>query len=175
MAEEYTMGDLKPVTIYTDGGCIGNPGPGGYGVVLLHGEHRRELSGGFRRTTNNRMELMAAIAGLEALKTRCRVMIYTDSQYLADGMTKGWARRWRVNGWKRNKKEKAVNPDLWNRLLDLSDRHEVKFVWVRGHAGNTENERCDFLSGNAARREDRPPDTYFENEGSPSSSVVASN
>ena len=126
----------KRVVIYTDGACIGNPGPGGYGVVLLYGSHRKELSGGFRLTTNNRMEIMAAIVGLSALKTACSVTLYTDSQYLADTITKGWATRWRANGWRRNKKEKALNPDLWTELLDLCVVHDVEFVWVRGHAGN---------------------------------------
>src|SRR3712207_2429428 len=112
------MTDLKRVTIYTDGACLGNPGPGGYGVVLIYGTHKRELSGGFRLTTNNRMEIMAVIVGLQALKQRCAVTVYTDSQYVADSMTKGWAQRWRANGWRKNKKEKALNPDLWGQLLD---------------------------------------------------------
>ena len=156
------MIEPKHVVIYTDGACLGNPGPGGYGVVMLHGAHRKELSGGFRRTTNNRMEIMAAIVGLEALNTRCRVDLYTDSQYLADAVTKRWARRWKANGWMRNKKEKALNPDLWDRLLGLCDRHEVELLWVRGHAGNPENERCDFLSVQAARLKNLPPDTTYE-------------
>jgi len=164
------MNNLKHVIIYTDGGCIGNPGPGGYGVVLLHGEHRKELSGGFRKTTNNRMELTAAITGLEALKTRCKATIYTDSQYLANGMTKGWAKRWKINGWMRNKDEKAINPDLWDRLLNLCSHHKVEFIWVRGHTGNPENERCDFLSTQSAKEKDLPPDMHFENAGNPSSS-----
>lgn len=154
--------ELKKVTIYTDGGCIRNPGPGGYGVVLLHGKHRKELSGGFRFTTNNRMEIMAAIVGLRALKTKCRVTIYTDSQYLVNSIMKGWAKRWRAKGWMRNKTEKALNPDLWEQLLDLCDRHKVKFVWVRGHAGNRENERCDRLSVQAAQRKDLPRDVSYE-------------
>ncbi len=157
--------DLKRVTIYTDGACIGNPGPGGYGVVLLYGDHRKELSGGYRRTTNNRMEIMAAIVGLSALKTRCAVTLYTDSQYLAESITKGWAKRWRANGWKRNKKERALNPDLWERLLDLCERHQVEFVWVAGHAGNSENERCDTLSVQAAHLGELPPDVAYETDG----------
>jgi ribonuclease HI len=142
---------LKQVTIYTDGGCSGNPGPGGYGVVLLHGEKRREVSAGYRRTTNNRMEIMAAIAGLEALRYRCAVTIYTDSQYLANSIMQGWAVRWRANGWLRNKTEVAVSPDLWERLLDLCSRHEVRFCWVKGHAGDAGNECCDRLSVAAAK------------------------
>ncbi len=151
----------KQVTIYTDGGCLGNPGPGGYGVVLLYKGSRKELSGGYRLTTNNRMELMAAIKGLEALKEPCAVTLYTDSRYLADAMTKGWARRWQANGWRRNRKEKALNPDLWERLLALCGRHEVRFVWVKGHAGVRENERCDELSQKAARRPDLPADPGY--------------
>nr|ACV72180.1 ribonuclease H [uncultured organism] len=156
------MSELKNVTIYTDGSCIGNPGPGGYGVVLLFGNHRKELSGGFRMTTNNRMEIMAAIVGLESLKDTCRVTLYTDSQYLANAIMQGWAQRWRANGWMRNKKEKAINPDLWDRLLKLCDRHEVEFVWVKAHAGNRENERCDQLGREAASRSNLPPDPGYE-------------
>jgi len=136
---------MTEVTIYTDGGCRGNPGPGGYGVVLLSGQHRKELSGAYKHTTNNRMELMACIVALEALKQPCRVTLHSDSKYIVDSITKGWARRWRANGWRRNKTEKAINPDLWARLLDLCEKHEAKFVWVKGHAGNKENERCDRL------------------------------
>lgn len=153
---------LKKVTLYTDGGSLGNPGPGGYGVVLLYGGHRKELSGGFRLTTNNRMEMMAAITGIRALKGRCAVTLYTDSQYLANAMTNGWAKRWQANGWKRNKTDKALNPDLWQQLLDLSDQHAVTFAWVRGHAGTVENERCDQLSRQAAGKPDLPADTAYE-------------
>ena len=146
--------DLKHVTIYTDGGCQGNPGPGGYGTVMLFGDKRRELSAGYKRTTNNRMELMAAIAGLETLRYACNVTIYTDSQYLANGINLGWAKRWKSKGWMRTKDEKAVNPDLWDRLLGLCEMHHVNFVWVRGHAGNVENERCDVLSVAASKGPD---------------------
>lgn len=156
---------LREVTIYTDGACIGNPGPGGYGVVLLYGRHRKELSGGFRLTTNNRMEIMAAVVGLCSLRARCSVTLYSDSQYLVDAIEKGWAVRWRTNSWKRNKKEKVVNPDLWEQLLDLCDQHEINFKWVRGHSGNVENERCDQLAVQAARRDNLPPDTAYENKG----------
>lgn len=149
---------LKEVVIYTDGACTGNPGPGGYGVVLLYNNHRKELSGGFRLTTNNRMEMMAAIVGLQALKTKCAVTIYSDSQYVVDAISKGWAQRWRANGWKRNKKDKAVNPDLWEQLLNLCEQHEVTFKWVRGHAGNVENERCDRLAVQAAQQKELPTD-----------------
>ncbi len=142
---------MKKVTIYTDGACLGNPGPGGYGVVLLHGEHRKELCGGFARTTNNRMELLACIRGLEALKYPCDVSLYSDSRYVVDGISKGWAARWRRNNWMRTRTEQALNADLWQRLLELTERHKVRFHWVRGHAGNTENEVCDRLATTAAR------------------------
>jgi ribonuclease HI len=155
------MGGRKQVTIYTDGGAINNPGPGGYGVVLIYGSHRKELSGGFRRTTNNRMEIMAAIVGLSALKEPCRVTLYSDSQYLVNAIELGWAERWRQNGWKRNKKELALNPDLWAKLLDLCHKHQVKFKWVRGHAGTAENERCDALVQEAAHRPNLPPDKGY--------------
>jgi ribonuclease HI len=157
--------EIRKVTIYTDGACLGNPGPGGYGVVLLYGDHRKEMSGGFRLTTNNRMEIMAAIVGLEALKGPCAVTLYSDSQYLVDAMMKGWAARWRANGWLRNKKDKAVNPDLWGRLLDLCSLHVVEFKWVKAHSGNPENERCDKLSRQAASRPGLPEDTgYLRNQ-----------
>ena len=145
------MPDRRYVAVYTDGACIGNPGPGGYGAVLIYRGGRRELSGGFRLTTNNRMEMLGAIVALEALKESCRVTIHTDSEYLANAVEKGWARRWRANGWRRNKKEKALNPDLWERLITLCDGHEVEFKWIRGHAGDIENERCDTLANQAAQ------------------------
>lgn len=143
---------MPKVTIYTDGGCLGNPGPGGYGAVLLCGQHRKELSEGYRLTTNNRMELLACIVALEALKERCEVLLHTDSQYVVNGIEKGWAAKWRSNGWMRNRKDKAINPDLWGRLLDLCDQHDVTFKWVKGHAGNKENERCDRLANGAGSR-----------------------
>jgi ribonuclease HI len=155
------MNTPKHVTLYTDGGCINNPGPGGYGVVLLFNSHRKELSGGFRFTTNNRMEIYAAIAGLSALKEPCRVTVFSDSQYLVHAIQKGWARRWRANGWKRNRKEKAINPDLWEKLLDFCDTHQVEFQWVRGHAGESENERCDELAKTAASGSNLPEDAGY--------------
>ncbi len=148
--------------MYTDGGCMNNPGPGGYGVVLVYDSHRRELSGGFQRTTNNRMEIFAAIAGLEALKEPCRVTLTSDSQYLVYAIEKGWARKWKANGWKRNSKEKAINPDLWERLLKLCDIHDVHFEWVRGHAGHPENERCDQLAKAAALGPDKAVDAGYQ-------------
>ena len=156
--------EIKKVVIYTDGACLGNPGPGGYGVVLLYNKHRKELSGGFQLTTNNRMEIMAAIAGLGALKDKCRVTLYTDSQYLTNAMTKGWVEKWRVKGWMRNAREKALNPDLWEKLLGQCRRHSVEFIWVRGHAANVENERCDLLAREAAGRPSLSPD-YGYREG----------
>jgi ribonuclease HI len=156
--------ELKQVTIYADGAAEPNPGRGGYGVVLICGGHRKELCGGFARTTNNRMEILAAIRGLEALKAPCRVRLHSDSQYLVDAMTKGWARRWRANGWRRNRHDKAVNPDLWERLLTLCETHEVEFLWVRGHAGNRENERCDALAVQAAKQSNLPADEGYRPE-----------
>ena len=143
---------MKKVTIYTDGACHGNPGPGGYGVVLLHNTHRKELSGGESETTNNRMELQAAIIGLEALKESCEVELYSDSRYLVDAIEKGWAVRWRENNWMRNKKDPALNVDLWERLFSVLNKHLVHFHWVKGHAGNQENERCDTLAGEAIKQ-----------------------
>jgi ribonuclease HI len=155
------MEKFKHVTIYTDGACLGNPGPGGYGIILLYQGHRRELSGGYRKTTNNRMEIMAAIVGLEALKEKCKVTLYSDSEYLVKAMSRGWAPRWRANGWKRNKREKVLNPDLWERLLQLCEYHEVQFSWVKGHAGTLENTRCDELAMQAAQQPNLPGDESY--------------
>ncbi len=141
---------MKTVTLFTDGACSGNPGPGGYGAILRFGAHEKELSGGYKQTTNNRMELMAIIKGLEALKEPCKVELYSDSRYIVDAVTKGWAERWQTNGWMRNKKEAAKNPDLWERLLALLNKHRVTMHWVKGHAGHPENERCDKLAVAAA-------------------------
>jgi ribonuclease HI len=149
------------VVIYTDGGCSKNPGPGGYGVVMLLKGQRRELSGGFARTTNNRMELTACIIGLEALDGQCSVTLHSDSQYVVNGITKGWARRWKRNNWMRNADEHAENSDLWARLLDLCEMHDVQFQWVRGHNGNRENERCDTLAVQMTRKRDLPVDTGY--------------
>ena len=157
------MTEKKPeVIVYTDGACSGNPGPGGYGIVLMSGKHRKELSGGYRVTTNNRMELMAVIVGLQALKCPSIVTIYTDSKYIVDAVTKGWAKRWRANSWKRNKTDKAMNPDLWEKLLDLCDKHQVEFSWIQGHSSNIENERCDQLAVIAAQKIDLPLDFGYK-------------
>jgi len=154
----------KHVIIYTDGSSLGNPGPGGYGAVLRYGTRARELSGGFRCTTNNRMEILAVIEALAALKQPCRVTVHSDSQYVINAITKGWARRWQRNGWMRNKKERAINPDLWERLLAALKPHDVDFVWVRGHAGDPDNERCDKLAKSAASRPNLPPDPGYDGE-----------
>lgn len=137
---------MKRVEIYTDGACSGNPGPGGYGTILVYQGKEKELSCGYAQTTNNRMELTAAIVGLQALREPCEVTLYSDSKYLVDAVTLGWAQKWRKNGWKRNAKEAAANPDLWEELLRLLEIHTVQWVWVKGHAGHPMNERCDRLA-----------------------------
>jgi ribonuclease HI len=160
------MTHAKHIRLYTDGACSGNPGPGGYGAILEYGEHRRELSGGYRRTTNNRMELLAAIKGLEALKHGCVVSLISDSAYVVNAIDKGWARSWKAKSWVRKGSEMVPNRDLWARLLDLCDLHEVRAEWVRGHAGHAENERCDELARAAIASGDLPIDPGFEAVGS---------
>jgi ribonuclease HI len=152
------------IVIYTDGSSLGNPGPGGYGVVIASSGGNRELSGGFRKTTNNRMELLACIVGLEQLETSSAVALYSDSRYVVDGISKGWAKKWRRNNWRKSTGERALNIDLWERLLSLCDRHAVHFVWVKGHAGNPGNERCDQLATQAANRPNLPIDTGYESD-----------
>ena len=137
---------MKQVIIYTDGACSGNPGPGGWGAILEYNGIEKELSGGERDTTNNRMELTGVIEALSALREPCRVSLFTDSKYIVDGINEGWAKKWRENGWMRNKKEKALNPELWEKLLELIEKHEVTFNWVKGHASNEKNNRCDQLA-----------------------------
>ena len=137
---------MKNVEIFTDGACSGNPGPGGYGVLLRFNGQTKQISQGFNKTTNNRMELRAVIEGLKALTEKCDVTIYSDSKYIVDAIEKGWARRWKANNWYRNKKEKALNIDLWQILIDLIDQHSAKFYWVKGHSGHPENEICDQLA-----------------------------
>ncbi len=149
---------MKRVFAYTDGACSGNPGPGGYGVVLKYNGTEKELSGGFLDTTNNRMEIMGAIVALETLKEPCDVTIVTDSQYLVNAIEKGWVRKWKSNNWMRNNREKALNPDLWERLLKAMMKHKVTFQWVRGHNGHPENERCDVLAVAAASSPELPRD-----------------
>ena len=155
--------ERKHVIIYTDGGCDPNPGPGGYGIVLCYGKTRKTLSGGFRHTTNNRMEIYAAIRALESLKEPCQVTLYSDSSYLVQSMQQGWVKQWKENNWMRTPNERAVNADLWERLLELCEIHNITFVWVKGHAGNKENEVCDRLSQAALQQPDLPTDEGFEN------------
>lgn len=153
---------MKEVIVYADGACEINPGPGGYGVVLIYGKNRKELSGGYRLTTNSRMEIMAAIKGLEALQKPCKVTLYSDSQYLVQAMTRGWAERWRAHGWKRSDGGPAANVDLWEKILTLTQMHQVSFVWVKGHDHHPENELCDRLAVQARRASDLPADEGYE-------------
>lgn len=149
---------MKEVAIYTDGACSGNPGPGGYGTVLIHNGVRKELSGGYKDTTNNRMEIMAVLKGLEALKQPCKVTVYSDSKYVVDAIEKGWLNNWRRNNWIKSNKEKALNVDLWKRLLELMEIHQVNFQWVKGHHENVENNRCDQLAVQAAKQSELQED-----------------
>ena len=137
---------MKEITLYTDGACSGNPGPGGYGAVLVYGKHEKEICGGEESTTNNRMELMGAIVGLEAIKEPCRVTLVSDSRYLVDAIEKGWLASWQQKNWKKADGKPALNVDLWKRLLVQLERHEVTFSWIKGHAGHPYNERCDALA-----------------------------
>ena len=137
---------MKYIELFTDGACSGNPGPGGWGAVLRYQGREKELCGGEKDTTNNRMELTAAIMGLSALKEPCEVRLVTDSKYVADGITKGWAESWQKNNWRKADKKPALNPDLWEKLLELIKTHDVTIEWVKGHAGHPENERCDRLA-----------------------------
>ena len=143
---------IKKVEIFTDGACSGNPGPGGWGAVLRCGTAEKELSGGEKSTTNNRMELTAVISALSALKQRCTVTICSDSKYVIDAVTKGWAKSWQKNNWIKSDKKPALNADLWERLLGLLDQHDVSFVWIKGHAGHPENERCDQMAVEESRK-----------------------
>jgi len=153
---------LKEINLYTDGACSGNPGPGGYCAILSFGGKEKILTGGYRKTTNNRMELRAVIEGLKALKEKCKVNIYSDSKYIVDAIELGWIDKWENFGWKRNKKDNLLNPDLWKELDSLIKHHEVKFVWVKGHNGNPFNERCDVLAVSALKKEDLPTDELYE-------------
>ena len=143
---------MKKVYIFTDGACSGNPGPGGWGAVLRYNATEKELSGGEKETTNNRMELTACIEALTLLKEPCEVELTTDSQYVVNGITKGWAESWRKNGWRKSDKKPALNSDLWELLLAQCERHKVTFNWIKGHAGHEENERCDKLAVGAYQR-----------------------
>lgn len=137
---------MKTVILYTDGACSGNPGPGGWGTILEYQGHRKEMSGGEVETTNNRMELTAVIEGLKALNQSCIVELYSDSKYVIDGLEKGWAKGWRARGWIKSDKKPALNPDLWGQLLDLTEKHQMHYHWVKGHADNPMNNRCDELA-----------------------------
>ena len=137
---------MKTVTLYTDGACSGNPGPGGWGAILSYMGHEKEMSGGEENTTNNRMELTGVIEGLKALKEPCVVELYSDSKYVIDGLSKGWAASWQKNGWRKADKKPALNPDLWQTLLELTAMHEMRYHWVKGHAENPKNNRCDELA-----------------------------
>ena len=143
---------IKTVTIYTDGACSGNPGPGGWGAILMYNGHRKELSGGEAQTTNNRMELTAVITALEALREPCEVELWSDSKYVIDGLSKGWAKGWRARGWVKSDKKPALNPDLWGRLLDLAETHTLRYHWVKGHAENEFNNRCDEMAVAESRK-----------------------
>ena len=158
---------MKEVNIYTDGSSRGNPGPGGYGVVLIYKNIRKELSEGFRHTTNNRMELLAAIAGLNALKTPCKVQLYSDSKYVIDAFNNGWIKSWEEKGWKKKDNKPVSNLDLWKRIIILHRIHKVNFIWVKGHSDNIENERCDLLAVTAASSENLSIDEGYEKISTP--------
>jgi ribonuclease HI len=153
---------LRLIDMYTDGASSGNPGPGGYGVILKYKDHIKELSGGFRKTTNNRMELKAVIEGLKSLKEKCKVNIYSDSKYIVDAIEQEWIYKWKNLGWRRNKKQKLLNPDLWKELFNLLQKHKIKLFWIKGHSAHPENERCDYLAVKASQQSNLPPDEYFE-------------
>ncbi|MBK1830869.1 ribonuclease HI [Verrucomicrobiaceae bacterium R5-34] len=152
---------MKDITIYTDGSSRGNPGPGGYGTLLIYQGHRKELSGGFAKTTNNRMEILAALTGLESLREPCRITVYSDSKYVIDAMDKGWIHGWKKKGWSRGPNKPLKNADLWKRMSAAVQGHKVSWKWVKGHAGHPENERCDALATNAADQRGNPVDRGF--------------
>ena len=158
------MKEIPNIDIYSDGGADPNPGKGGYGIILHYNGHKKELWQGYKYTTNNRMELMGVIKGLEALKSKSNVKFYSDSKYVIDGIEKGWAKKWKANNWFRTKKDKAQNIDLWETLLTLVEKHKVSFKWVKGHSGHPENERCDELATIAMNSKDLQVDEFFENE-----------
>ncbi|KJR41498.1 Ribonuclease H [Candidatus Magnetoovum chiemensis] len=156
------MTDMPKVEIYTDGACLGNPGPGGFAALLRYNNKRKEITKGFKLTTNNRMELMGVIAALEALKVKCTVVIYTDSKLVVDGIKKGWAKKWKSRDWIKSDNKKALNSDLWAKLLELCSAHNVTFKWIEGHAGNADNEYCDELSKKAAKGNNLFHDMVYE-------------
>lgn len=144
---------MKHIEIFTDGACSGNPGPGGWAAILKYGAHTKEICGGYRLTTNNRMEIMAVLKALSALKEPCHITLYSDSKYVIDALSLGWAKKWRAAGWMRTKRDPALNPDLWKLLLNEAEQHEIEYVWVKGHAGHPENERCDTLAVEAYQKD----------------------
>lgn len=146
---------MKRVKIYTDGACSGNPGPGGWGAILEYNGIKKELSGGVLMTTNNRMELLAVIESLKKIKEPCEIVLYSDSNYIVQAINEGWAQKWKANGWMRNKKDPALNSDLWEELLQLLELHTVQFIWVKGHAENEYNNRCDVLAVEASKQVQR--------------------
>lgn len=153
---------MKLVEIYTDGACSGNPGPGGYGIILTYKRHKKELSGGFSRTTNNRMELLGAIVALETLTEPCNVTLFSDSRYLVDAVTKNWLWNWKHRNWVKADKTPVKNVDLWERYLAIQTKHRISMVWVKGHAENEMNNRCDELARAAAASPDLPEDPGLE-------------
>lgn len=153
---------MTPVTIYTDGACSGNPGPGGYGVLLQSGSHTKELAAGYRKTTNNRMELLAMIKGLELLTRPCTVTLFSDSRYVVDAVQKNWAKSWKARGWKKADGQPAVNADLWDRALKVLEKHNVTLRWVKGHASNEGNNRCDELAVAASKSGNLAVDEGYE-------------
>jgi len=167
--------EIPSIDMYTDGGADPNPGKGGYGVILSYKGRSKEFSQGYTLTTNNRMELMAVIFGLEQIKTKANVHVYSDSKYVVDGITKGWAAKWRSNDWLRTKKDKAINSDLWSRLLDVVEKHHVKFTWVKGHAGHEQNERCDALATEALNSATLIEDKGYKPPEAPNDSVIETN
>lgn len=152
---------MKNIIMYTDGACLGNPGSGGYGTILMYEGKIKELSGGFSITTNNRMEILAVIKGLEALKQPCNVVVYSDSKYVVDAINLKWLDSWKKKNWRKSNRELVQNPDLWKRLDALMQVHKVQFIWVKGHDGNPENERCDKLARAAAQRDNLRPDEMY--------------
>ena len=153
---------MKHVTIYTDGACSGNPGPGGWAAILKFGTVEKEISGGLNNTTNNRMELLAVIKALSALKEKCNVSFYSDSKYIVDAVNKGWLKKWKTNNWKRSNKEKALNVDLWEKLLPLLEKHKIQFLWTQGHANDEFNNRCDKLAVAASKEKNLEEDVREE-------------
>jgi ribonuclease HI len=155
------MTEKQHVTIYTDGACSGNPGPGGYAAIMMYGDKRLELSQGYRKTTNNRMELLAVITALERLTRPCKVTLYSDSEYVVNAIKKGWLENWQKKGWRKADRKPVLNVDLWQRLVPLLEKHEIEFRWVRGHNNNVENECCDRLAVEASQSRDLLVDEGF--------------